>query len=111
VAERIKDRYKKDLAYASLFEKTCNFKYFEKILDQKIASASMKRVSEKLAFPKNLEIARRIPDPYYRCLALAEISEKEKMELREEIISSLNEIDNFWLKKWLENRLKATSKL
>ncbi|MCS7144976.1 MAG: hypothetical protein NZ879_08165, partial [Archaeoglobaceae archaeon] len=25
VAERIKDRYKKDLAYASLFEKTCNF--------------------------------------------------------------------------------------
>ncbi len=111
LAESIKDPYKRDLAYASLFERTCDFNYSEKIQDRKIASASMKRVSEKLGPPENLKVARRIPDAYYRCLALVEISEKEKIDLRAEILDSLNAIENIWLRKWLEARLKANSKL
>lgn len=104
--EFIKDPYRRDIAYASLFERTSDFKYSEKICDKKIASASMKRVSEKLAFPENLRVARSIPDAYYRCLALLEVSKKEKMDLRAEILASLNAIENIWLKKWLEDRLK-----
>lgn len=107
----IKDPYRRDIAYASLFERTCDLKYSEKICDKKIASASMKRVSEKLSFPENLRIARSIPDAYYRCLALIEISEKEKLDLRAEILESLNAIENIWLRKWLEARLRANSKL
>jgi len=105
LAELIKNEYRRDLAYASLFERTTDLRYAEKIRDRKIASASMKRVSEKLFFPENLELAKRIPDPYYRCLALAEISEREKLDLKEEIAGALNAVENPWLKKWLRDRL------
>ncbi|MDK2875611.1 MAG: hypothetical protein PWQ22_21 [Archaeoglobaceae archaeon] len=107
----IKDSYKRDLAYASLFERTKSLEYLEKISDVRLASASMKRVSEKLSFPFNLEVARKITDPYYRCLALIEISEKEGLDLKKEIEEALNSIENPYLQKWLRNRLIAGLKL
>lgn len=105
VVESISDSYRKDLAYASLFERTGSLEYLERISDEKISSASMKRVSEKLSFPESLEFAKSIPDPYYRCLALVQISEKEGIDLRSEIEESLNEVENLWLQKWLRARL------
>ncbi len=105
VAELIRNSYRKDLAYASLFERTGRFEYLERISDEKISSASMKRVSEKLSFPESLEFAKRIPDPYYRCLALVQISEKEGIDLRSEIEESLDGVENLWLQKWLRARL------
>lgn len=111
VAELIKDNYKRDLAYASLFERTKCLKYLEKVSDIRLASASMKRVSEKLSFPHNLEIAKNIADPYYRSIALIEISEKEGLDLSKEIEESINAIGNHYLQKWLRNRLFAGLKL
>jgi hypothetical protein len=105
VVESIRDSYRRDLAFASLFERTGRSDYLERISNERIASASMKRVSEKLSFPESLKFAKRIPDPYYRCLALVQISEKEGIDLRSEIEESLNEMGNIWLQKWLRARL------
>lgn len=54
-----------------------------KIKDVRILSASMKRLALKKTYPENLSIARMIPDPYYRSLALIEISYREKILDRE----------------------------
>lgn len=37
-------------------------------------------------------------------------SQTKKLDLRAEILDSLNAIENIWLRKWLEARLKANSK-
>ncbi|MEG9194487.1 MAG: hypothetical protein V6S10_04080 [Candidatus Methanoglobus sp.] len=109
IVELINNAYRRDLAYASLFERTGKFEYLVKISDRKIASASMKRISEKLSFPQSLEMAKEIPDPYYRCLALMQISEKEGVDLGKEIMESLDGIENPWLQKWLRRRLAEKS--
>ncbi len=106
----INNAYRRDLAYASLFERTGKFEYLEKISDKKIASASMKRISEKLSFPESLKFAKSIPDPYYRCLALLQILEREGIDLVKEIKESMVEIENPWLQKWLRDQLAAKSK-
>jgi len=100
VLESIRNSYRRDLACASLFERTGRSEYLERISDERIASASMKRVSEKLSFPESLEFAKRIPDPYYRCLALFRISKKEGVDLTKEIEDSLSEMENLRLQKW-----------
>lgn len=101
IVELIKDKYKKDLAYSLLLEKTKNLKLAAKVSDPRLLSAAMKRLCEKMNYPENLKIAKMIPDEYYRCLALMELEEKENLGLEKEIEQCINSIENLNLRKWL----------
>ncbi len=101
IIDLIKDKYKKDLAYSFLLEKTNNLNFAAKIGDQRLLSAAMKRLCEKMNYPENLKIARMIPEEYYKCLALMDIEEKEKIGLEKEIEYCINLVENLNMRKWL----------
>ncbi len=105
VAELIVDKYKKNLALACIMEKSGDLNYALKMDDIKILSAAMKRLALKKPYPANLTIARMIPDPYYRCLALIEISKREKLDLRNEIAKNCGLIDNRALRNWIVKKI------
>ncbi|MDI9645438.1 MAG: hypothetical protein QFX40_01935 [Archaeoglobales archaeon] len=106
MVDLIKDKYKKDLAYSFLLEKTNNLNFAAKISDRRLLSAAMKRLCEKMNYPENLKIARMIPEEYYRCLALVGIEEKEKIGLEKEIEQCINSVENLNMRKWLADLWK-----
>ncbi|WP_290595636.1 MULTISPECIES: hypothetical protein [unclassified Archaeoglobus] len=101
---RIKSRYKRDVAYSILLEKTGDMNIASKIRDLRILSASMKRVALRKTYPENLSTARMIPEPYYRALALIEISKKDNIDLREEIDDAVQQIKNQALQRRLREK-------
>jgi len=104
VPPKIKSRYKRDVAYSILLEKTGDMNLVSKIRDLRILSASMKRIVLKKPYPENLSIARMIPEPYYRALALIGISEKEKVDLKAEINNAVEQIKNPALRRRLREK-------
>ena len=104
VPPKIKSRYKRDVAYSILLEKTGDMNLVSKIRDLRILSASMKRIVLKKPYPENLSIARMIPEPYYRALALIGISEKEKVDLKTEINDAVEQIKNPALRRRLREK-------
>ncbi len=105
VAYSIKDDYKKNLAFAHLLERFGNLNYAMEINDQRILSASLKRLVARIPHPRNLILARMIPDPYYKCLALLEISKKENLD-KNEILVECSKIKNKQLRNWLFRKIQ-----
>ncbi len=99
VAEMISDDYRRDLAYSILLERSGDLNYAVKIKDIRLLSAAMKRLSSRKIYPENLTLARMIPDAYYRCLALIEISNKEGIDLSKEIELLSHSIPNKYLRE------------
>ncbi len=106
IAELIADRYRRDLAFAAILERSGDVNYALKISDGRILSAALKRLAARLRYPENLRVARMIPDAYYRCLALATIAERERIDLRDEIAASARLIENRSLRSWIERKLE-----
>ncbi|MET1124202.1 MAG: hypothetical protein ABWW66_02920 [Archaeoglobaceae archaeon] len=107
VADLISDGYKRDVAYATLLERTGDMNYLTRISDRRIASAAMKRLAAKKLYPESLRIARLIPDAYYRALALMEIAEKEGIDLSAEIEAAIAAVENRSLRDWLSKKFKS----
>lgn len=104
VPPKIKSRYKRDVAYSILLEKTGDMNLVSKIRDLRILSASMKRVALRKTYPENLSTARMIPEPYYRALTLIEISKKENIDLRGEIDDAVQQIKSQALQRRLREK-------
>jgi len=105
IVQKIKNRYKKNVAYSILLEKTGDMNFATKIKDVRILAASMKRLALKKTYPENLSIARMIPDPYYRSLALIEISYREKIDLDREIKDAVGMIKNMTIRRRLLRKI------
>jgi len=106
IAEMISSPYRRDIAYCTILEKTGDMNFSAKISDARLLSASLKRLAVKKIYPENLRIARMIPEPYYRAVALMELAEKENVDLREEIASAIAQVKNFTMRRRLEELLK-----
>lgn len=102
--ERIKNQYRKDVAYSILLEKTEDLNLIPRIRDLRILSASLKRIALRKMYPENLNIARMIPEPYYRALALVELSKKEAIDLQEEIDAAVQQIKSHALRRRLREK-------
>ena len=98
LASSISPSYRRDVAFSILLEKTGDLNYASKIRDVRVLSSSLKRLALKKRFPENLSIARMIPDHYYKCLALLELSEKEGIDLKEEILENAEKIKSNYLR-------------
>ncbi|WP_202318603.1 hypothetical protein [Archaeoglobus neptunius] len=101
VAKKIDDPYRKDVAYSILLERTGDLNFSLKILSPRILSAALKRLAGRKPYPENLNIARMIPDPYYRSLALIEIASRYGVELSSEIKGSIDAVKNPSLRRRL----------
>ncbi len=113
VAMRIKDQYKRDVAYSILLERSGDLNLAGKIVDRRLQAASLKRLALKKPYPESLSVARMISDPYYRTLALIEIAgnaEREGVDLGREILESCRLISNPYLRKRVEKRWEQSSK-
>lgn len=106
IAEMIESSYRKNLAYCVLLEKTGDLNLTTKISDVRLLSASLKRVAMKRHYPESLRVARMIPDPYYRALALMELGEKERIDLKDEIAEAVKQVDNAAMRRRLEEKMK-----
>ncbi len=106
IAEMINSPYRRDIAYCIILEKTGDMNFSSKISDARLLSASLKRLALKKLYPENLRIARIIPDPYYRALALMELAEREKVDLKDEIVSTVGQVKNSAMKRRLEEMLE-----
>jgi len=105
VPSKIKSKYKRDVAYSILLEKTGDMNLAPKIRDLRILSATMKRIALRKTYPENLNTARMIPEPYYRALALIEISKKENIDLRGEIDNAVQQIKSQVLRRRLREKI------
>lgn len=102
--ERIKNQYRKDIAYSTLLEKTEDLNLIPRIKNSRILSATLKRVALRKKYPENLSIARIIPEPYYRALALIEVSKREAIDLRKEIDDAVQQIKSHTLRRRLRGK-------
>ena len=107
LAMKIKGEYRRNVAYSILMERSGNLNFAAKITDQRLQSASMKRLAMKKSYPENLSIARMIPDPYYRALALIEIAKKDGIDLSGQIMESCRLISNPHLRKRVVEKAKS----
>lgn len=108
LAEKIKSSYRRDLAFCTLLEKTCDLNYAAKVNNLRLLSASLKRVALKKSYPENLRVARMIPDPYYRAITLAEISEREGLNLKDEILCTASLVESENLRQFLFRKLSKS---
>ncbi len=106
IAEMIESSYRKNLAYCIILEKTGDLNLATKITDTRLLSASLKRVALKKRYPESLMIARIVPDPYYRALALMELAERDMLDLRDEIAEAVKLVRNTALRRRLEEKMK-----
>lgn len=108
IAKLIDRDYYRNKAYATILEQCNALELAEKISCMRILSSSLKRLSQNLDLPDSIEIARMIPDPYYKALALINIMEREEIEgLREEVNKTIEKVRSKYLKERLERELKT----
>ncbi len=107
VVSLISKPYIKNVAYATLLEKTGDLSFSTKIRDVRILSASLKRLSSKLRYPESLTVAMMIPDAYYKSLALIELSKRESVDLSQEISKIAENIKSKYLRERVISLLKS----
>jgi hypothetical protein len=103
--------YRRDVAFSILLERTGDLNYASKIGDIRILSSSLKRLALKKRYPENLSIARMIPDHYYKCLALIKLAEKEKINLKKEIMEYAEKIKSNYLRSKIISKLNSLQTL
>lgn len=109
IAKLIEKEYYKNKAYATILEKCNRLELAEKISCKKILSSSLKRLSVRT---NSIEIARMIPDQYYKALALISLIDRlkndEKNEIINEIRKTIESIESEYLKRRLERKLRKS---
>lgn len=102
IAELIGKEYYKNKAFSAIIEHCNALELLSKVSCKRTLSAALKRLALR---ERSIEIALKIPDPYYRAIALMDLRD-EREDIIVEVKKSIKKIKNEYLKKKLVKKLK-----